>query len=142
YMFRNSPVVHGLGLFHLWLPWFLLYTVWRLGYDRRAFVAQVLFGYIQGWICLLWTDTARNLNFVHGFTPGNTGPFLPLTYMLVGMVFYPVVVLLPFHLLLLRFFEKPADRKRAEAASANTGLGSRIGRLLWVPRRAAAATAA
>ena len=29
----------GLSFFHFWLPFFLVYLVWRIGYDRRAFAA-------------------------------------------------------------------------------------------------------
>src|SRR6266508_3361385 len=44
YMFdRKIPrPVRALSLFHLWLPPLLLWTVGRLGYDRRAFRAQTL----------------------------------------------------------------------------------------------------
>lgn len=31
-----SLFLRGLSLFHDWLPFLLLYLVWRLGYDRRA----------------------------------------------------------------------------------------------------------
>ena len=38
YMFdaENSLFLRGLSLFHGWLPFLLVYLVWRLGYDRRA----------------------------------------------------------------------------------------------------------
>lgn len=40
YMFdSNSPLFgRGLSAFHGWLPFLLIWGVWRLGYDRRAFV--------------------------------------------------------------------------------------------------------
>ena len=40
YMFEpERPVfTRMLSFFHFWLPFFLLGMVWRLGYDRRAFV--------------------------------------------------------------------------------------------------------
>ncbi len=38
YMFKheNSLFLRGLSLFHGWLPFLLVYLVWKLGYDRRA----------------------------------------------------------------------------------------------------------
>ncbi len=41
YMFNPglSLFTRGLSFFHFWLPFLVLYLVWRLGYDRRAFVA-------------------------------------------------------------------------------------------------------
>ena len=38
YMFNPArPLfLRGLSLFHGWLPFLLLWLVWRLGYDRRA----------------------------------------------------------------------------------------------------------
>ncbi len=46
YMFADSSVLlRGLSLFHGWLPFLLVYLVWRLGYDRRALVA---------WTALAW----------------------------------------------------------------------------------------
>src|SRR5437762_13963784 len=44
YMFDpNIPLfVRGLSTFHGWLPFVLLWLVWRLGYDRRALRAQTV----------------------------------------------------------------------------------------------------
>src|SRR5262245_5013467 len=40
-----SPFTRGLSFFHFWLPFLLGWMVWRLGYDRRAFL---------GWTVLPW----------------------------------------------------------------------------------------
>src|SRR4051812_47998742 len=47
YMFNPdlSFVARGLSFFHFWLPFVLLWLVWRLGYDRRA---------LLGWTGLAW----------------------------------------------------------------------------------------
>jgi hypothetical protein len=50
YMFHGdrtflSLFKRGLSFFHFWLPFLVLWNVWRLGYDRRAFVA---------WTALAW----------------------------------------------------------------------------------------
>ena len=41
YMFKheNSLFLRGLSLFHGWLPFLLAFLVWRLGYDRRGWLA-------------------------------------------------------------------------------------------------------
>ena len=47
YMFdpKLPLFVRGLSSFHGWLPFLLLWMVWRLGYDRRAFL---------GWTLITW----------------------------------------------------------------------------------------
>ena len=47
YMFDadRSLFLRLLSLFHGWLPFLLVYLVWRIGYDRRAF---------WSWTCLAW----------------------------------------------------------------------------------------
>jgi hypothetical protein len=47
YMFRDSiPLfTRALSLFHGWLPFFLLYLVWRLGYDRRSLPAWTVLAF-------------------------------------------------------------------------------------------------
>src|SRR5436190_6954000 len=44
YMFRSEiPLwLRSLSLFHIWLPPLSLWLVWRIGYDRRALIAQTL----------------------------------------------------------------------------------------------------
>jgi hypothetical protein len=39
FMSNHSLFLRGLSLFHGWLPFLLLYLVWRLGYDGRALPA-------------------------------------------------------------------------------------------------------
>ncbi|MEW4571413.1 hypothetical protein AB1L88_26360 [Tautonia sp. JC769] len=39
---KDSLFVHGLSLFHGWLPGLLLWLVWGPGYDRRAFPVPVV----------------------------------------------------------------------------------------------------
>lgn len=42
---ERSLFLRGLSFFHYWLPFLLVFLVWRLGYDRRAFL---------GWTLLAW----------------------------------------------------------------------------------------
>lgn len=109
YMFNaaTAPYVRVLSLFHVFLPVLLLWLVWRLGYDRRAFMATTVATWIV--IPLSWfvTDPAQNLNLVHGFgTPPR--PLLPgFGQVAVLMVGVPLIVYLPTHLLLRRLRAAP-----------------------------------
>ena len=53
YMFQSTiPLfTRGLSLFHFWLPLFLVWIVWRLGYDRRAFWAWTALAWVLMLVC-------------------------------------------------------------------------------------------
>jgi hypothetical protein len=108
YMFEpERPLfIRGLSLFHLWLPFLLLWLVWRLGYDRRAWVAQTLLAWLVLPLCYFLTDPSRNLNWVFG--PGETAQrwMPPGLYLALLMLFFPLGVYLPTHLVLKKIFEE------------------------------------
>ncbi|HEY4821281.1 MAG TPA: hypothetical protein VIH62_10575, partial [Xanthobacteraceae bacterium] len=56
YMFAadHSLFLRSLSLFHGWLPFLLVYLVWRLGYDRRGFPAWTGLAWILVLICFLF----------------------------------------------------------------------------------------
>jgi hypothetical protein len=108
YMFdpRIPLYMRGLSLFHGWLPFLLLWLVWRLGYDRRAWWAQTLLAWAVLLACYLLVpeidnDRAGNVNKIFG--PNDEAPqqWMPqLAWVGVLMLAYPVVVYIPTHLLL------------------------------------------
>ena len=105
YMFDGSLPLHVrlLSLFHLALPPLLVWLVWRLGYDRRALVAQTLLA----WAIYLVTYVVgpeKNINWTFG--PGHTPQtwMHPLLYLSLLMIAYPLVVHVPTHLVLRRLF--------------------------------------
>jgi hypothetical protein len=127
YMFDpNLPLhVRGLSSFHGWLPFLLIWGVWRLGYDRRA---------LAGWTALgtaillasfflapappapvAQPSLAVNLNYVHGLSYQRPQTWMPawlwLTTMIVGL---PALLYLPAHLVFCRLFPAPADRARGK----------------------------
>jgi len=61
YMFDpNIPLfVRGLSSFHGWLPVLLAWMVWKLGYDRRALLAQTAVGSLALVLSFLLTDRPR-----------------------------------------------------------------------------------
>lgn len=106
YMFDpNRPLyLRGLSLFHVFLPVLLVWTVHRLGYDRRALVGQTLLAMIVLPATYWLTDPAVNINWVFGFGSKPQDRLPPLVYLGLLMLAFPLVVYLPTHLLLARFF--------------------------------------
>lgn len=101
YMFDPSiPLgVRALSLFHVVLPPLLLWMVYRLGYDERAFIAQT----ILAWVVLLlsyWlAKPSENVNWVRGFDKPQTTMPAP-AYLALLMIGFPVLIYLPMHLVL------------------------------------------
>jgi hypothetical protein len=109
YMFRPEIplVIRALSLFHAWLPFLLLWMVWRLGYDKRGWLVQSVLAWVVLPICFFCTDPRRALNGVFG--PSGEHPqtwMAPEWWLLLTMVLYPIGVFLPSHLLLMFFFRK------------------------------------
>ena len=109
YMFDASiPVfVRSLSLFHVALPVVLLWSLYRLGYHRRALLGQSLLAWIVLPVSYLVSDPAANINWVYGF--GNTPQtWLPAPlYVLLLMALFPLVIYLPTHLVLRGLFAAP-----------------------------------
>jgi hypothetical protein len=106
YMFDSSlPLpLRCLSLFHVVLPVLLLWLIYRLGYDKRALLAQT----VDAWIVLpasyALTAASENVNWIYGFgkTP-QTWMRVPL-YVALLMVLFPLVIYWPTHLLFRRLF--------------------------------------
>ena len=120
YMFNPDLTLftRGLSFFHFWLPFLLLWLVWRLGYDRRALI---------GWTCLAWVlllicyyllpapppppgfpNLPVNVNYVYGFSDQQAQQWLPpLAYFALLMVALPIIIFLPTHYLLIISFGRP-----------------------------------
>jgi hypothetical protein len=136
YMFdpKYPLFVRGLSLFHGWLPFLLLWLVWRLGYDRRAFLAQTVLTWALLLACFFVapappaplenSNAAVNINYVHGLSYEKAQtwmhPWLWLAGLLIGL---PVCLYLPTHLVLGKVFprRKPPPRLR-RVAGADDGL--------------------
>jgi hypothetical protein len=102
YMFRRDiPLgVRSISLFHLWFPPFLLWIVYRLGYDRRAWLAQTALAAVVLVVCYMITDPSANINWVFG-PFGKPQTKLPrLVYLVLLMAFFVFCIFLPAHLVL------------------------------------------
>jgi len=109
YMFDSGKPLYlrALSLFHVVLPVVLIWMLSRLGYDRYAWAFQTLVALIVLPVTYGVTDPADNINWVYG--PGSRPQtrIPPLAYLATVMVFFPLVVYLPTHLLLRRLFGTP-----------------------------------
>ena len=109
YMF--DPVyprfLRALSLFHVGLPLVLLWAVHRLGYDPRALAWQTAVALVVLPVTYAVTDPADNVNWVYG--PGGKPQtwMSPRVYLLLVMIFFPLVFYLPTHLLRSALFARP-----------------------------------
>lgn len=108
YMFNPAQPLwlRGLSLFHVFLPLLIVWMLYRLGYDRRAWLAATLVSWVVLPATYLITDPARNINWVFGL--GDTPQtWLPAPLYLMGlMLLLPLCVYLPTHLVLQKAFAR------------------------------------
>ena len=106
-----SLFTRGLSFFHFWLPFLVGWLVWRLGYDRRAFL---------GWTVLAWglmmvsylflpappapvatPNLPVNIDYVYGFSDHAPQTWMPpLAFLALLLVALPLCIFLPTHLAL------------------------------------------
>jgi hypothetical protein len=90
----NAEVPLGLrvlSLFHLALPPLMVWTVYRLGYDRRAWRVQLVVStavFVLSWLIV---SPDRNINFVFGYR--DLG-WEPLPYLIVVSLVNGLIVVL------------------------------------------------
>jgi hypothetical protein len=110
YMFDASipQFVRALSLFHVVLPWLLLWLVYRLGYQRSAYLLTIAVAWVVLPLSWLVSDTAQNINWVFGFGDPPR-PWLPgLGQVALLMVAMPIVAYLPTHFVLRWLFAERA----------------------------------
>lgn len=122
YMFDgNNPLFNrGLSLFHGWLPFLLLWLVFRVGYDRRAYALWVFLAWALILICYLWMpapppdpldpNTPVNINYVYGFDDAAAQSWMPdLLWLGLWLLLQPLLIVGPTHLLLRKIAPSVAD---------------------------------
>lgn len=105
YMFdRGIPrSIRALSLFHVGLPLLLLWMVSRLGYDKRALLAQTCVAIIVLPLSYWFGGPSENINWVYGF--GGPQSKVPAPWFLAFLiVMFPLAIYLPTHLGLDHFF--------------------------------------
>jgi len=132
YMFDGgrSLFLRGLSLFHGWLPFFVVFLVWRLGYDRRGFAAWTALTWVLLPICYFFMPppnpdaglTPVNINYVWGLSDAAPQGFVSANAWFVGLiVLMPAVLFAPAHVLLARTMSMPVPARPARASSATAG---------------------
>lgn len=91
---------------HAVLPVLLIYMLWKLGYDERAWKAQTILAWIVLPVSYLFTDPALNINWVFGFGGQQTQVVSGPAYLISGMLILPFFVYYPTHRLLMWFFDR------------------------------------
>jgi hypothetical protein len=102
YMFKAEYPLYlrGLSLFHLVLPFLLLWMCYRLGYERRAWLVQTVLAWAILLVCFFFTDPSANINWTFGLSEEPQHRVAPWLYLILLMVGFPVCVYLPTHLAL------------------------------------------
>jgi hypothetical protein len=126
YMFNEnlSLFTRGLSFFHFWLPLVLLWFLYRLGYDRRAFWTWASIAWVLMPVCYFLMpgpppnpddpNTPVNINYVYGMDDNAAQTWMPpLAWFALLMVGLPLLVYLPTHLVLKRVFRPPAGEGAA-----------------------------
>jgi hypothetical protein len=113
---RRPLFLRSLSLFHGWLPFLLLFIVYKLGYDKRA---------LRTWTTLAWSvclvaffflpaagaevpsvNTPLNVNYVYGLNDSKPQEFMnAYAYLVCWVVGLFVVFFVPTHLALRKFFK-------------------------------------
>jgi len=110
YMFdpEISLFVRGLSLFHGWLPFLLLWLVSRMGYDQKAWKAQI--GICWGVLLTAFlvlpgpTTLAGNIDKVFGWGETAQTVMHPVAWLGIVLLAYPLLVYIPSHLVFRKVF--------------------------------------
>jgi len=142
YMFDSGIPLYAraLSTFHIWLPFLLIWMVWRLGYDRRsAWVQSILV--IALLIASYLTSDPRqprrgypaeavNVNRVYGPAALTVQQWMPpLAFLAVYAVVWPIGFYLPTHLVFRRMFRDPRAGANPPKGPTSTSNGQTRSRL-------------
>jgi hypothetical protein len=122
YMFDadHSLFLRLLSLFHGWLPFLLIYLVWKIGYDPRALSWWTGLAWVLLPVCFFLMPpptpnaglTPVNINYVWGTSDSAAQPWVPPYVWFMGLlVGLPLLVFAPTHFVLARMMP-PAEPNR------------------------------
>jgi len=104
YMFNDAiPLyVRIFSFFHVVNPPFVLWAVWRLGYDRRGLILQSMLTWIVLPLTYMTTSPGLDINWVRGLAGKPQATVDPLVFLFIIMAGYPLFIYLPAHFLLIK----------------------------------------
>lgn len=120
---KIPALTRAVSLFHGWLPFLLLFVVWRLGYDRRALRWWLILAWPLMLVCFFFLPrpgAARanplqpvNINYVYGFSDDAAQSWMPAwAWLLLVLVAMPLVLWWPAHLALRRWMPRQVSGDR------------------------------
>jgi hypothetical protein len=106
YMFdRGIPrFVRTLSLFHVGLPLLLIWLLYRLGYDKRALIAQTVVASVILPLSYFFSDPRQNINWVYGFGEKPQTRIPAVWFLIFLILLFPLALYLPTHLVLGKLF--------------------------------------
>lgn len=107
YMFHGDKpfYVRGLSLFfHIAMPAVLLSMLYVLSYDPRALTAQTALAWVVLPVTYALTTPQQNINWVYGLWGGPQARMPKLAYLALIMLFVPLCLYFPTHVLLQAAF--------------------------------------
>jgi hypothetical protein len=113
YMFdaRFPLFLRLLSLYHAWIPFLVVYLVWKVGYDRRAFWAWNVLFWVLLLVCFFLMPpptpnaglTPVNINYVWGPSEQVRQTWVPPSVWFAGLMLgLPLLVFAPTHFVLNR----------------------------------------
>lgn len=93
-------------LYHVYLPTILIFVLYRLGYHRKAWLAQTVLLWVVLPLCYWLTDPQANINWVFGLGAEPQQWLSGPVYLVLLMIMFPLIVCIPSHLMLNRLFGK------------------------------------
>lgn len=117
YMFdaQHPLFLRALSLFHGWLPFLLIYLVWRIGYDRRAFWTWTGLAWVLLIVCFFFMPpptpnpglTPVNINYVWGLDDTAAQTWVPAyAWFFALLIGLPLFAFAPTHFVLARVMPK------------------------------------
>lgn len=106
YMFeKDKPLfLRGISLFHVVIPVVLILLLIILGYDKDAVYWQTLLAWLILPVTYFFTSPEENINLVFGLGSKPQKKIHPGLYLVLLMLFLPLCIYLPSHLLLQWIF--------------------------------------
>jgi hypothetical protein len=118
YMFdaNLSTYSKAVSLFHVWMPYMLLYSLHIVHYNRKALAGQTLIGCMAILLSFLLTNDmfgpAGNLNKVYGLSDKEPQTWMaPWLWLIVVMAYCFFCIYLPMHFLFSRLFRKQKHKR-------------------------------